>query len=266
MKNLVIGSVFALAASQAAGCIIESDDSCPAGYVEDVDGTCILDGGADYATVGATWQIRSVSGQNLGCPTGFNTAALFNVAVDGNGTPLAPCTGPGSRSDTCFVDLFNCEDGAGVSAPLPPRMYQTWVAITTDSGAQTYATSLSAYLDVRDVDLDFNATIFDDGGYFAVDWTLQNAGGGATTCAAANVPFVGTTISSGTNMYDSGDPWACEDGYGVTSVLAEGTYNVIVEAVDANNAQLGKAPDFPNETIQGPNLVTDLGTANIVID
>ena len=41
MKNLVIGTVLALAASQAAGCVITSDNT------------------SDYATVGATWEIET---------------------------------------------------------------------------------------------------------------------------------------------------------------------------------------------------------------
>ena len=260
MKNFVIGSLIALAATQAAGCVIQADDT------------------TDYATVGATWDIRTV--QSLGtngvvttasvpsCPPGITTAALFNVAVDSNGVPLAPCTGPESISGTCFVDLYNCNDRAGVSAPLPPAMYQTWVALTDTNGHNAYATSLSAYLDVTNVDLDFGASIFDNGGFFAVDWDLKaQSNGAALTCAQANAPKVqaDVTVSSSTAFVNT-NPWACEDHYGTTTVIPAGSYTVSVQALDSAAGYLGRAPEYTTKLIQGPNKVTDLGTAHIVIE
>lgn len=255
MKNFVIGSFIALAATQAAGCIITTDNG--------VD---------DYATVGATWQIVTSSGSQATCPPGFETAALFNVAVDSAGVPLAPCTGPSSLSNTCFIDLFNCSAGFGDSAPLPPTMYQTWVGIVSADGngniLNTYATSLSAYLDVRAIDLDFNTSIVTDGGYFALDWDLRGAvSNQPLTCGQAGATGVETivTVSGGTTMVDTGQPWACEDYYGVTASLPNGSYTVSVDAFNSLGA-LGVAPTFTNKVIQGPNLVTDLGTAVIDID
>lgn len=261
MKNFVIGALTVLAATQAAGCIITTDDG-------------------DYATVGATWQITTVSlAASTGtvtstpvstCPPGITTAALFNVAVDSAGVPLAPCTGPASISDTCFVDLYNCEDRAGLSAPLPPAMYQTWVALTDTNGNNAYATSLSAYLDVRDIDLDFNATIADNGGYFAVDWDLKAASaptGPTISCSQASSGFVNADVTlSGTTGYATTPDWPCEDHYGVTTVLPQGSYLVTVQALDNLNGFIGKAPEYTSRMIQGPNKVTDLGTATIVID
>lgn len=250
MKNFVIGSLIAVAATQVAGCVIQSDNT------------------SNYATVGASWQIKNVSGAPLSPPAGFTTAALFNVAVDSNGTPLAPCTGPESVSGTCFVDLYNFEDHAGVSAPLPPAMYQTWISITDTNGHNAYATSLSAYLDVRDIDLDFNTTIFDNGGYFAVDWDLKAASNSATlSCAQAGATSVqaDVTVSGSTSFVDT-NPWPCEDQYGVTSVIPVGSYTVSVQALDSAAGYLGKAPEYTTKVIQGPNKVTDLGTAHIVIE
>jgi hypothetical protein len=253
MKNLVIGTVIALAATQAGGCIIEAGD----------------DTGGDLATVGATWALRNVNGSAAAsCPPGYNTAALFNVAVDSSGTPLAPCTGPGSRSDTCFVDLFDCADFAGVSDFLPPRMYQTWISITDDTGANTYAQSLSAFLDVRDIDLDFNASIFTDGGFFALDWELEGASSGSPLeCAAAGATGVETivTVSGGSTMVDAGDPWNCEDHYGVTAALPVGSYTVSIDAFN-NDGALGVVAPLTNKSIQAPNRVTDLGSIIIPID
>jgi hypothetical protein len=252
MNKLVIGALTALAATQAAGCIITTDD------------------GGDYATVGATWSIKNVSGATAtSCPPGFDTVALFNVAVDSAGNQLAPCTGPGSVSDTCFVDLFNCAGtGSGVSAPLPPSQYQTWISITDSTGASTYAQSLSAFLDVRDIDLDFNASIFTDGGFFIMDWDLVAASNGApVTCAQAGATGVETvvTVSGGSTMVDSGAGWPCEDFYGATAALPVGVYTVSVDAFSSAGA-LGVAPEFTSKQIMAPNRTTDLGTAVIEID
>lgn len=257
MNKLVIGALTALAATQAAGCIITTDD------------------GGDYATVGATWAIKNVSGATAAsCPPGYDTVALFNVAVDSAGNQLAPCTGPGSVSDTCFVDLFNCSAiGSGVSAPLPPSQYQTWISITDSTGASTYAQSLSAFLDVRDIDLDFNASIFTDGGFFILDWDLVGASNGApVTCAqaqsAAGSPFgIEAYVEvAGGMTYDTGDGWPCEDHYGATAALPVGNYTVTIEARNATTVFGADPQPFTNQQIMAPNRTTDLGTAVIEID
>src|SRR5262245_3342853 len=101
MKNLVLASLIALAASQAAGCIITSGD----------------DTGED-AHISASWTLRSeASNSTAPCPPGYDTAALINQPVDANGNPNGPE----------IVDLFDCARGNGTSAPLPPTLYQTWV-------------------------------------------------------------------------------------------------------------------------------------------
>ena len=250
MKKLVIGSVFALAAIQAAGCV--SDNSCdPA--IEDCGG------GGDVPHVNATWQVKTVNGSNISCPPNGQTAALFNAAVDANGNLIAPCTGPGSISGTCFVDLFNCEDHAGQSSELPAARYLTWIALTDDSGNQVYAKSLSAYVDITDTDKTFSASIFDDGGYFSLTWDLEGAqSGNPLTCSQAGADQVEAvvTVSGGSTMIDT-NPWACDDHYGVTSVIPEGQYTVSVDAFNGNGS-LGTAPTFTTETISGPNQVTDL--------
>lgn len=258
MKKLVIGTVIALAATQAAGCIITAEE--------------------DYATVGATWEIRdqvdllpdgTVTSIASSCPPGFNTVALFNVVVDANFAPVTNCNNPNQdNSSTCFVDLYNCEDRAGISDPLPPAMYQTWIAVTDDSGANTYATSLSAYLDVRDINLDFGATIFKDGGFFIVDWDLKAQSNNAPlTCAQAGAPFVtaDVTVSSST-QYAQTNPWPCDDHYGASPALPVGSYTVSVQALDSAQGYLGKAPEYTNKLISGENGITDLGTALITIE
>jgi hypothetical protein len=246
MKNLVLGCTIALTASQVAGCIITTGED-------------------DYATVGATWQIRTTAGSVASCPPGFDTAALFNQAVDSQGNPIGSCTGPSSISGTCFVDLFNCDANSGISAPLPPTRYLTWLAITDHNGINTYAQSLSAYLDVRAIDLDFHAQILTDGGYFNLTWDLVGEDTNAPlSCSQASANNVGliATVSGGSTAFDTG--WPCEDGYGVTGGIPQGSYTVVVDAHVAAGS-VGQAPDLPNKVIQGPNRVTPLGHVTIPI-
>src|SRR5690606_40270428 len=107
MKNLVLASLIALAASQAAGCIITtSGDDDPGGPV------CPLETG----NITANWQIKSAAtGTVLGCPAGYHTAALYSQAVNADGTPVG----------SPIVDLFDCECGTGTTA-LTPGLYQMW--------------------------------------------------------------------------------------------------------------------------------------------
>jgi hypothetical protein len=259
MKKLVIGSAIALA-TMAAGCTT-SDDTCDPN-VENC-GTCdptVEDCGGDLATIGASWTVRTIDNPSIPCPPNGSTAALFNQRVDANGDLIGTCAGPNNISNDCFVDLFNCEDGSGVSSPLPAATWLTWIALTNDDGSQVYAKSLSAYLDVTDQDLDFHADIYDDGGYFSATWDLEAASDGSpVTCTEAGADSVSATVSSGIDMFDT-NPWPCEDHYGVTPVIPEASqaYVVTVEALDSDELSLGKAPDYVDQSISGPNQVTAL--------
>jgi len=242
MKNLVLASLITLAASQAAGCIITSGD----------------DTGSD-AFISATWQIRSEqTNSQLPCPIGFGTAALYNQPIDANG----------NNAGTVFVDLFNCVDGAGTSAPLPPTTFLTWVEITNDNNTNVYAKSLSAVVDVTVSDKTFNTQILDDGGYFQLQWALQGASSNAPlTCAqagaAGGVEAVGTDVSNPNNS--NSDIFDCEDQYGVTAGYTAGMYTVSVAALNANDLSVGTAPTLTNKVIALRNQVTNLGTITIPI-
>lgn len=243
MKQLVLASLIAVAASQAAGCIITSGDD---------DG--------DDAFISATWQLRSeASNSTVPCPPGFDTAALYNQPVDANGTNAGPV----------IIDLFDCVDGAGTSAPLPPTTYLTWIEIANTNNTQVYAQSLSAYVDVTVSDKTFNTQILVDGGYFQLQWDLVGAQSNAPlTCATAGIgggrpagiqlqAFVASSTESSADIFD------CEDGYGITAGYVEGDYEVLVDAIDPD--PVGSAPTI-NASIAAPNKVTNLGTVTIPIN
>ena len=237
MKTLVLAS---LIAASATGCIISSDSGS--------------------AHVGATWQVKSVvSNQEIGCPSGIDTAALVNQPVDINGNAVGQP----------IIDLFDCAAGVGTSASLPATTYETWVQLTDHPGTTIYAKGLPAFLDVTDTDLTYNTDILDDGGYFALAWNLVGQATNAPlTCAQAGVSGSSSGVEmliniSGTMTMDM-DQFPCEDGQGISKGYAEGSYTVSVDAFNPSG-QVSDSVVKGNQTISGPNMVTDLGTATIPI-
>lgn len=241
MKNLVLASLIALTASQAAGCIITSGDD------------------SEDAFIGAKWTLRSeATNSTATCPPGFNTAALYNQPVDSAGNDAGPV----------IVDLFDCAAGAGTSAPLPPTTYLTWVEIANDNNTQVYAQSLSAYVDVTTSDKTFETQILVDGGYFQFAWDLRGAStNSALSCQDAGVAGgkpAGIQLQafiSGSNE-SSADIFDCEDGSGITAGYVAGNYDVLIDAIDPD--PVGSAPTI-SSSIQMPNKVTNLGTVTIPI-
>jgi hypothetical protein len=243
MKRFVLASLIALAASQAAGCIITSGD----------------DSGGD-AFITATWKLRSEATNTIApCPPGYDTAALYNQPVDGN---LNPVGSP-------IIDLFNCSAGRGTSAPLPPTVYLSWIEIADHNNTSVYAKTTSAVVDVTVTDKTFDTQILVDGGYFMLAWNLQGAATNAPlTCASAGaaggVSVIGTHVTTPSNSNE--DLFNCEDRRGITAGYTTGQYTVSVAALNAADASIGTAPTLTNRTIEAPNKVTDLGTVTIPID
>jgi hypothetical protein len=211
------------------------------------------------AHVGATWQIKNTAGASQGCPTGFDTASLINQPVDTAGNNVG----------SPIIDLFDCAAGQGTSAGLPATTYKTFIEITDHSGANIYATSVPAFLDVTTTDLTYNTDILTDGGYFALAWILKGATSNNTlTCAQAGVSGSASGVEAISTVANSTsaatDQFTCDDGSGVTSGLPAGTYTVSVDAFTSAGA-VGTAPTLSNKVIQSPNVVTDLGTITIPI-
>jgi len=242
MKKLILGSLIAGLASQAAGCIITSDN-----------------GTTGDAFVTANWTLKSVASNTAAsCPPGFDTAALYNQPVDANGNAVG----------SVIIDLFDCAAGTGTSAGLPPGLYQSWIEIANHDNTSQYAKSLSAYVDTTTQDQTFNAQILVDGGYFQFAWNLVgDTSGSPLTCAQAGasggVEAIATDVSTPSNS--ATDIFNCEDGAGVTAGYLAATYTVSVDALDSSMQAIGTAPAITNQVIQAPNLVTDLGTVSIPV-
>jgi hypothetical protein len=241
MKNLVLGSLIALTASQAAGCVIESDSG-------------------DDAFITANWTFRDeATGTTTGCPAGYDTVALYNQEVTSSGSPLG----------SPIIDLFDCIDGTGTSAPLPPTLFQSWIAVTNTNNTSQYGESPKAYVDVTVSDKSFSAQILNDGGYFLLGWTLYGAStDNDLSCAQAGasggVEAIGTDVSDSSNS--NSDQFDCEDLANYTAGYRAGTYTISVAALNSADQSIGTAPALTNKVIGTHNAITNLGTVEIPID
>jgi hypothetical protein len=241
MKKLVLFSLIVALASQVTGCIISSDDT-----------------GTTDGAITANWDVKSVDGTSLQCPAGIDTAALYSQEIDTNfGDVGGQITG----------DLFDCSAFTGLSAPLAPTTYYSWIQLENHDGSLVYATTVQAFVDLTTSDKSFNANIYTDGGYFQMAWVLT-VGGSPSSCAAnadiTGVEAISTEVGNANNAVS--DIFHCGDHYGVTDVLPAGTYTISVDAFNASMAAVGTADAITNKTIQVQNHVTDLGTITIPLN
>jgi len=234
-------ALFALIASQAAGCVIYDDE-----YYEPV---------YEDATITGEWTFHNIAtNTETGCPTGFGTVRMISQPVDDR---LAPIGEP-------FIDLFDCIDGRHTSALLPPDIYQVWLEVVSDSGSSLYAQSTSKIIDVIERDALFSAQILNDGGYFLLDWQLRGEVSNQTlSCAGVDSVEILSTLSGATEAL--GDKFRCGDGSGLTAGLLNGAYTLSIAALDASDRSLGTAPPITSKPIRDRNQITDLGLITIPI-
>ena len=222
---------------------------------------CIISSGEDTATITVNWSLQNLaSGSTTTCPPGITTAAVYSQPVNGLNQPVG----------SPIIDLFDCDDRTGRTAPLPPDVYQVWVELESETGATEYARSLSAIVDVTSTDKTFTTTILNDGGYFALSWELFDSTTNAPLeCSDVvgldGVGVVSTSVANQNNFFD--DKFTCENHYGVTAGLLAGAYTVSVDAFEDGAGSLGAPVVLSgNRTILDTNRVTDLGQINIPID
>jgi hypothetical protein len=229
----------ALAASQAAGCIISSGD----------DGDDV----GDFGFITANWSFQEVGGATLGCPSGFQTAEVTATPVDGTPGPVV-------------IDLYDCAAFSG-RGDYDLGAYDVFITITDDASVTEYAKSLTQTVDITINDATVTERIIDDGGYFAFDWSLVDAVTSAPlNCAEAGNPDaieIASTLT-GPNTLTT-DLFECSDLSGLTAPLLAGSYVVSVSALNSAGGALGQ-PQNANSTISAPNRVTDLGVFELPID
>jgi len=241
MNRLTLGALAALAATQVAGCIIH--DNTPHDIAH---------------TITATWALKRVNEAPVACPSSISAAVLYTQPVDANGNDIGT---PG-------MDVFSCDVGSGVSQPLPPGQYLTWIEITDDPNSSLYyARSLSAYVDITVEDKTFSTSIYQDGGHFQIGWELQGVSGRPLECSdVGGIDEIKVTSFLSTSIQGIEDRYHCEDHVGITAPLPNGNYDVLVDTLDGGN-RIGPGYHFANlQTIFPQNQVTDLGTVLLPID
>ncbi len=240
MKKL--GSlVTALLASQAAGCVIEND-----GF------------GSEAAAINAQWSFRDVTNNaTTQCPAGFDTVALNSQPIDFDGRATGPV----------IIDLFDCFDFHGTSAPLPPDIYQSWIEVRNTVNNSLYAESLSAIVDVIDSDKTIDITILNDGGYFQLAWDLIGADSNqrlecSDVSGLDGIEVISTSVSSPDKSET--DQFTCSDHAGVTGGFLQGAYTISIDAFD-NGRAIGEPVNVSEKVIRDRNRVTDLGHVDIPV-
>lgn len=240
MKNLVLGALLAAVVSSAAAC---ADTS---------------------AVITARWSFSTYANKDLPpndpCPTGFDTATVYVQAWD----PFAgEATGSAIPSD-----LFNCSDKIGTTAPLD-GIFQVWVQIENHDGSSVYARSEAVVIDTADGDASIELpTLFKDAGYFDLTWDLLRSGSSARMrCEDAGITSSGR-ISTSAQMTSGGtiyvDKFSCDDGYGITSELPVGFYDVTVTVSSAPGMDIGASGPIADKEIRAPNGLTSLGRVKII--
>jgi hypothetical protein len=247
MKKLVLGAL--VAAASLTGCIISSDSGDD--VVVPVD-----------TVVTMRWNFTHLADMSArSCPIGFGTATIVSQATD-DVTHL----GTGKQ----FIDKFNCSDGQGTITLPGNDTYLVWVQIENDTGTNLYAQSEETFVDTVASVPTIPVTIYDDGGFFYLEWDLVDARTNALlTCAQAGVTANGSVETIATSVaspsYFKDDKFTCQDHFGTTDPLLAGSYTVSIDA-EENNRALGQAPTLTNKTIKAMNGLTDLGLIRIPIN
>lgn len=251
MKRLILSALVLGAASQAAGCIIVSDDD-PVGDAR------------------VSWSLLSADGDGnviaAGCPAGADSAIVYSLP---EGAPAADA----------YIDKFNCADGAGTADLLPPGRYQTWVRLTSFDEVILHAESGSRLADVADgLVTPVGFDIFVDHAFYLADWTLSPVGGGQATCGqivGEDGVSIGATHTGGAFIdtivdCESGENGAIATTDPMPSSIGPGgsQYTISIALINAAGDAIGTAPTIaasPDRALNYGNEYQDLGTVDIVV-
>jgi hypothetical protein len=237
MKSLVLATFMAVMASLATGCIISSGDD---GVDPGDDGP----GDVEY-NLNVDWAIGNVgSSAGVNCPVGADAILHAQPVDDDNNNVGAELT-----------VTFPCEQFQG-TALLPADVYAVWLEITDYAETPSWEEGMADQdrNDIEDLltaDNSHTFAFWDNGGYFAVEWTLP----AGETCASAGADgaFFTPTLS-GTTFIGDPDVFNCEAGFGITAEYIEGQYVVAGQLVTGPNDEALGPADSQNLTMISPNV------------
>lgn len=239
MKNLVLGALLAAAVSSTA-CTDAS------------------------ARITAHWSFNTYADRDkpamAPCPTGFDTATVYVRPWD---SFAGEFTGEAIPSD-----LFDCSAMAGTTGRLD-GVFQVWVQIENHDGSAVYARSEAVVIDTLDGNADIELpTLFKDAGYFDLSWDLLRSGSNTRLrCADAGITSSGRISTSAVAISNNAvivDKFSCEDGYGITSELPVGFYDVTVTVSSMPGTDIGASDPIQDKEITAPNGLTSLGHVQII--
>ncbi len=248
MKRLILTALSIGAASQAAGCIIVSDDN-------------------DTGDAQVSWTLLSadVNGNPIAanCPAGATSAIIYSLLE-------------GAPAGDAYVDKYACAAGGGSAADLPEGRYLVWVRLTDSSEATLFAESGSLITDiVAGAVTPVGHSIFVDHAFYQVGWTLT-AGGVNASCSQI-------TTEDGVSMLatNSGGGFVdtivdCEEGEAgrqtitdpLPSSLAGSAYTMAISLINVSNQPIGDAPTIaanPDRALNYGNEYQNLGSVNITV-
>jgi hypothetical protein len=216
------------------------------------------------SVITASWSFNTYANRNGppdgGCPTGFDTAAVVVRPWD---ELVGDFTGPAVASD-----LFDCSAKVGTTDPLD-GIFQVWVQIENHNGSSVYAQSESVIVDTANGDASVTLpTLFTDAGYFDLSWDLEK-NGARVHCADAGIGPSGRISTTAVAISDSSmivDKFTCTDGFGTTSELPVGSYDVTVTASSAPGMDIGVSDPIQNQKITAPSGLTHLGVVRIPLN
>ncbi|MGE0872278.1 MAG: DUF4215 domain-containing protein [Kofleriaceae bacterium] len=274
-------------ASALVGCMFEEKDplfdaDCGDGVVEGFelcdDGNATSQDGCAASCwpeqlVRTTWTLRGAT-DSQPCPPGFGTAMVRLQRYSGD---LDACVRLGECDGTfepAIADTFSCGSGRGpIFLPDPSDFegdYLASVAITTSDGSEIYATSLPKTVSIQQrgvdpVPVEAPIEILIDRGYLRVHWGVfaEQTDPDIRTegCQLSVATFRVTATPS-----DGGAPithaFDCQD-LGAILTLPPGTYTV--EVTGGTGLRYGSAEPFTDVVVRAPNILTDLGTAVILL-
>lgn len=235
MKKLVLVAFVAAVASQAAGCIISSDDTG--------------DDSGDGPRITATIEI-------------FNGGPAPQIeCVEGDGLRVnAQLTGTSAGTS----DVYDCDVVALITPPLEqgPGVYDVWVDYINDRGFPNDPSQwvvvettdfVTAVIDADDLDVEAELTI--NHGFFQAHWTINETEG----CNPDESVSIVATVAGGSEATD--DIFLCEDGIDnglvFTDPLLLDDYVLSASLLDPDD-QVIVTTDPANGTILNGNDYIDL--------
>lgn len=253
MKKLVLTAVMAAGISQAAGCIITSDDTNDRNPVITANINLSNQGPGPLVCVNDSSDPRGQDGLRV------------NARVHGT-------QGEG------VSDVYNCTVVALQTPPLPdgPEVYDIWVDYITDRGfpqdpSQWVVVDTTDYVtvDVTDGnDIAVDADLAIGNGFFNPIWSITDSGGTpVTSCPPGSGVSITSTISGTSTAYD--DEFNCEDGFSnpngtYTDPLPLDDYTIAADLNDANGDPIDTGASTGNGTILDGNSYVEMNIDLIV--